>query len=341
MINNLPGNNSALIKSFKSLALLCVLLYMQAAAKQTMEKIVFSPNDSGVLITISFTPDVPEEFLIYYIIDNDNILLVTEFLNVVPEKDLSSNIQRPVTHVQAHCDSTKGYTLLQTLFYLEKEVPYKYRWNDNQFEIELLWQQPEIAGISKAYLLDIITEAGKDATVTISFIFDPITKDKSISLSADKNKIFIFFYNCEAPEGLQPQASPDLIEDMRIVQGNRNAPNPFTRIFIKTSQTITVQQYTKDNKFLLTIYTKTSPIIAGTSDPTEISSQSGETESESKTVAMRKSKKHKKWTYIGIGSGIVVGGTVLGILLGKKDDSGSSGSSDIPNIDVDLPDQRL
>ncbi len=329
------------MKSFRSLALLCILLCMQAAAKQTMEKIVFSPNDSGILVTISFTPDVPEEFLIYSLIDNDNIILVTEFFNAVPEKDLSSNMQRPVTHIQAHCDSIKGSIFLQTLFYLEKEVPYKYRWNDTQFEIELLWQQPEIAGISKAYLLDIMTEAGKDATVTVSFIFDPITNDKSISLSADKKNIFVFFYNCEVPEDLQPHAYPDLIEEIRIVQGNRNASNPFAKIFIKTSEAITTQQHTKENTFSLAINKESPSIIAGSPETTDKAASIGKTESKDKTLAMQKSKKHKKWTYIGIGSGIVVGGTVLGIILGTKDDEGSSGDSDIPNIDVTLPDQRL
>ncbi len=338
MINHLPKRDPLFKKSLWALILLSALFCRQVTARQTMEGIVFSPNDSGVLISIPFSPQVPKEFLIYNIIDDDKIILVTEFLNSVPVAELSSNIQRPVTHVQAHCDSTKGYTFLQTLFYLEREVPYKYRWNDNHFEIELIWQKPEITEISRAYLLDIISEAAKDATTTISFIFDPVPKDKSISLSADKKKIFIFFYNCEVPEDLQLQDKPDVIENIRIVQGNRNAPNPFARITISTSQAMNIQQETNENRILLAIERETLPIIASTTKTIESAGSTAKTNSDNNAVSMQKTKKHKKWTYIGIGSGVVVGGTVLGILLGKKDDKGPSDNNGIPDIDVELPD---
>lgn len=54
-------------------------------------------------------------------------------------------------------------------------------------------------------------------------------------------------------EGLKPKTDPDLITDTQIIQGNRNEPNPFTKMFIRTSQQVTVTRGIKGNRFTLAI----------------------------------------------------------------------------------------
>jgi hypothetical protein len=118
-----------------------VFLLNIAVFSQTVheiQNITLSGLEDKTSLKVGFDSIAPEKFLIYTIVEEGSPVLIAEFVDANWVGDMFAKIQRPVTKIRMVRDTIEGKQSARLLFYLEKNVPYRYRWEGCMFNLEFL-----------------------------------------------------------------------------------------------------------------------------------------------------------------------------------------------------------
>ncbi|MBD3390784.1 MAG: hypothetical protein GF418_02005 [Chitinivibrionales bacterium] len=297
-----------------------------------LEHIKLASTADAVTIEIGFAPHAPADFVVYTITRKGSPVLVAEFVDATWLGDRYTQIARPVTHVQMVRDSVGGRTSVRLLFYLEKNVAYRYRWVDAELHVELEWQEESLPGRSPAVLSEVNVDTRGDTLAAVSCAFESRPANYVINQSPDLTHTILTFYNARAGTTGPPATLPPLVKNVEIQEGNAADQIPLAKLIIHTTLPVVCRDSTARHDIVLLLHAAPpagGAVVATAAEPdTTVAARTG------RRSRFLESDRHKTWTYIGVGSGVLAGGAVLGVILARQGrDAGEDDPDEIPPIE--------
>ncbi len=333
-------NGDRRLRHFAAGALVALALAGAVFAQATHElrSLGLTLLDDHTMLAVDFVSTPPEDFLVYLITEQATPVLVVEFMDASWLGDMFVKLEKPVGKVQMLHDTLDTRLSARILVSLESNVPYRYRWQGNAFELELLWGEADVARAQPFHLLDIQCSVDRDSTAQFVFLFDREGVEYALAAPSGTGGALVTFANTVAHDDLAAKKLPPAIDSVKTGDAPKGG-TPVVKVAMRSTATLSGTDDRREAKRVVVALHSGASAVASAQEPSDTqqaaASDSAEQARGGPLSRFLQTKAHRRWTYIGVGGGILVGGAVLGaILSGKKEDT-PTGASDgsIPDIE--------
>ncbi len=314
-----------------------ILLFLFLAAlpswSTVLEGIKVLENRDGPYVKFEFSSLVPE-YNLNSNSDGNITLLVYQFkecsTTVVPNLE----ILRPVQHIEADQIQKEGITQTQVTIYLEKKIPVRNEVSQNNLSAVFSWlevnrkEEPSI-------LKSMAFRSNEENSLSVKSEFDRVPPEKFVFLSMDKKKVIVSFLNTKEEADVMEPMHSNLVNKIQTKRGIAKNGQGYTKLVFHANQELLMDVAEETNRFFMDFYGVSGQKIDPNAEP-DLEENLVKYERSGEGPEYVKPPSTKKWWYLGLGTGLMVGGAAAGYFYFSDD--GADKAKEIKEIDVLMPD---